>query len=71
MKRAFGAPYTLLAVAEAIGCVAMVAGGLVLAALASKAHNAMLPGGLVAYGAGSIGVGLATGCPVFSCRSQC
>lgn len=65
MERAFGAPYTLLAVAEAIGCVAMVAGGSVLAALASKAHNAMLPGGLIAYGAGSIGVGLATGCPVF------
>lgn len=65
MERAFGAPYALLAAAEAIGCVAMVTGGLVLAALANKVHNAMLPGGLIVYGAGSIGVGLATGYPVF------
>lgn len=65
MERAFEASYIALAAAEALGCASMAAGGAVLAACASKAEKAALPAGLAMYGAGSIGIGLATGYPAF------
>ncbi len=65
MERAFEASYIALVAAEALGCASMAAGGAVLAACASKAEKAALPAGLAMYGAGSIGIGLATGYPAF------
>lgn len=65
MERAFEASYIALAAAETLGCASAAAGGAVLAACASKAEKAALPAGLAMYGAGSIGIGLATGYPAF------
>ena len=65
MERAFDASYAMLAFAEGAGCFSMVVGGVVLAAFADRMKGVALPLGLITYGAGSMGVGLATGCPLF------
>lgn len=65
MERAFDASYAMLAFAEGAGCFSMVVGGVVLAAFADGMKGVALPLGLITYGAGSMGVGLATGCPLF------
>lgn len=65
MERAFDASYVMLAFAEGAGCFSMVVGGVVLAAFADRMKGVALPLGLITYGAGSMGVGLATGCPLF------
>ena len=65
MERAFDASYVMLAFAEGAGCFSMVVGGVVLAAFADRMKGVALPLGLITYGAGSMGVGLATECPLF------
>lgn len=65
MERALDASYAMLAFAEGAGCFSMVVGGVVLAAFADRMKGVALPLGLITYGAGSMGVGLATGCPLF------
>lgn len=65
MERAFDASYAMLAFAEGAGCFSMVVGGVVLAAFADRMKGVALPLGLITYGAGNMGVGLATGCPLF------
>lgn len=65
MERAFDASYAMLAFAEGAGCFSMVVGGVVLAAFADRMKGVALPLGLITYGAGSMGVGLATGRPLF------
>lgn len=65
MERAFDASYVMLAFAEGAGCFSMVVGGVVLAAFADGMKGVALPLGLITYGAGSMGVGLATECPLF------
>lgn len=65
MERAFDASYAMLAFAEGAGCFSMVVGGVVLAAFADGMKGVALPLGLITYGAGSMGVGLATECPLF------
>lgn len=65
MERAFDASYAMLAFAEGAGCFSMVVGGVVLAAFADRMKGVALPLGLITYGVGSMGVGLATECPLF------